>query len=230
MPPSGSETVNGYSGLNVNVTTAYQLVCNTPLGDTTADAVETLILPAPTASLSASSASITLGESVTLTWASTFADSCTSTWSGSIYPNENSVETPTSVGTSTFSITCENSVGSATASTTVNVVAKASSPTGGSGGGGGGGGGAISPLMLLALAAMLILRIARFVSRPLAAINKYTPAWTRVAICAQITIDRTYRPLEAVFSWCASAEPRFAASLFACSPRSRDNGSQELAQ
>jgi uncharacterized protein (TIGR01370 family) len=75
---------------------------------------------APTASLSVSPASITLGNSATLTWSSANATSCTAggAWSGtlatsgtqSVAPTLTSLSIP---GTLTYTLTCENPAGTA---------------------------------------------------------------------------------------------------------------------
>ena len=88
-------------------------------GSTSAPAPTPTPSPAPTVILSASSASITAGQSVTLSWTSTNATGCSSTLfstpgtSGSttIYPTQ----------TTTFSITCTGAGGTASAITSIQV-------------------------------------------------------------------------------------------------------------
>jgi outer membrane protein OmpA-like peptidoglycan-associated protein len=75
--------------------------------------------PAPTASISASSSSVNTGQTVTLTWSSTNATSCTGSWmSGSATSGTQSVTPPS---TTTYTITCTGAGGSATAATSVSV-------------------------------------------------------------------------------------------------------------
>jgi uncharacterized protein (TIGR03118 family) len=64
--------------------------------------------PAPTVALSAAPTSIVLGQSSTLTWSSTNSTSCTASgaWSGNQSASGTSVQTPTAVGTLTFTLTC----------------------------------------------------------------------------------------------------------------------------
>jgi hypothetical protein len=81
--------------------------------------------PAPTVALSASAPSITLGQSVTLTWSSTSATSCSASgaWSGS-EPTNNSqgvVETPSATGTATYTLTCTGEGGTGSSSVAVTV-------------------------------------------------------------------------------------------------------------
>ncbi|HVW82570.1 MAG TPA: LamG-like jellyroll fold domain-containing protein [Candidatus Paceibacterota bacterium] len=85
---------------------------------------------APTASLSANPSSITSGQSSTLTWGSTNADSCTGTgFSTGGAAAGSAVVTPSQ--TTTYSVTCTGAGGQASAQTTVSV-------SSGSGGGGSG--------------------------------------------------------------------------------------------
>lgn len=82
----------------------------------------TSVTPAPTVTLSASPTSVTSGTASTLTWASTDASSCSASgsWSGS-QPTSGSQSTGALNQTSTYSLTCTGSGGSATASATVTV-------------------------------------------------------------------------------------------------------------
>jgi uncharacterized protein (TIGR03118 family) len=81
---------------------------------------------APTVSLSVAPTSIVLGQSATLTWASTNSSSCTasSAWSGNQAASGASVQTPTAVGSLTFTLTCSGAGdGSAAKSATLTVTA-----------------------------------------------------------------------------------------------------------
>ena len=71
--------------------------------------------PAPTVTLNSSSTSVYQGDSVTLTWASTNATSCTASdgWIGSLATSGTSAQTPISVGQVTYTITCTGIGGSA---------------------------------------------------------------------------------------------------------------------
>jgi hypothetical protein len=90
--------------------------------------------PAPTVALSTSPTSVTSGQSSTLTWASTNATACTASgaWSGS-KPTSGSVSTGAINQSSTYSLTCTGTGGTATASATVAVSSTASGGTPGIG-------------------------------------------------------------------------------------------------
>jgi hypothetical protein len=81
-----------------------------------ADAAFALIPPgAPT--ISASASSVTVGSSVTITWSSINASSCTASgsWSGALAINGSKVVTPTTAGTATYTLACANSAGTSAA-------------------------------------------------------------------------------------------------------------------
>ncbi len=100
-------------------------------------------LPAttPTVSISLDKASISLGDSATLTWTSTNATACAASgaWSGSQAASGSQSVTPAATGSYTYTLTCNGSAGSASNGATL--VVNAASGGGGSSGGGGGGGG-----------------------------------------------------------------------------------------
>ena len=87
------------------------------------------INPAVTASLSASPASITSGQSSTLTWGSTGATSCTGTNFVTGGTPSGSVSV-TPKATTTYTVTCTGEDGSADADTTVTVTKDTTPPTG----------------------------------------------------------------------------------------------------
>lgn len=114
--------------------------------------------PAPLVTLSASSASVASGGTVTLTWTAQNAASCTasaspsnSAWSGSESPTGGPVTTSAITADTTFSLSCMGAGGTGSASATVNVSAASS-------GGKSGGGGALDLGTLVALAAIFALR------------------------------------------------------------------------
>lgn len=120
----------------------------------------------PTATLSAQPSSITLGESTTLTWSSTNAESCAAggdLWSGLLNTSGARAIKPSSAGSYIFTVTCSRANGeSGEATTTVTVAAAPSSPppaSSGGGAGGGGGGGAFEMASLAALATLLLWRM-----------------------------------------------------------------------
>ena len=79
--------------------------------------------PAPTVAISVAPNPITLGDTATLTWSSTDATSCTASeaWSGSEPTSGNSSETPTATGSTTYTLSCTGSGGTAVASTALTV-------------------------------------------------------------------------------------------------------------
>jgi len=81
--------------------------------------------PVPTASISASPATIDEGQSSTISWSSTDASSCTASgaWTGNKASSGSEPVSPTT--TSTYTITCDGDGGSVTQSTTVTVNAAA---------------------------------------------------------------------------------------------------------
>jgi hypothetical protein len=81
----------------------------------------------PTVSLAASPASISSGQSSTLSWNSTNATSCSASgaWSGTQLTSGSQTVSPTA--TSTYSLTCSGAGGSATASATVTLTSASSS-------------------------------------------------------------------------------------------------------
>lgn len=82
--------------------------------------------PAPTVALSASPSAVTRGQSVTLTWSSTNATSCDasaspseSDWSGTQPTSGLQAVTPTSSGTTTYTLMCTGAGGSASHSASI---------------------------------------------------------------------------------------------------------------
>lgn len=81
----------------------------------------------PTATLSASPTSIAAGQSTTLSWSSNNATSCSAPWTASAATRGSQSVSPAS--TTTYSISCTGSGGSATASTVVTVSASSGNLT-----------------------------------------------------------------------------------------------------
>lgn len=99
-------------------------------------------LPPGAPTLALSTATVAAGGSVTLSWSSLNTTACAASgsWSGTQATTGSLTVTPTAVGAESFTLTCRNAQGSASASTTLTVTA-AVAAGGASGGGGGGGGG-----------------------------------------------------------------------------------------
>ena len=111
--------------------------------------------PAPVVTLQSSETSVASGSTVTLTWTSQNATTCTSTggnFTGSQSLN-NSFTTAAITSTTTYALTCAGAGGSTTKSVTVSIAAPAT-------GGGKSGGGSIDTLLLLVLVGALLMRAA----------------------------------------------------------------------
>ncbi len=102
----------------------YTLTC-TGAGGSANKSVTLKVNPAPTVSLSISPLSITLGDSITLTWSSTNATSCafSGAYVGSVTLSGDKSITPGITGNDTYTLTCTGAggVGSAAKSVTVKV-------------------------------------------------------------------------------------------------------------
>ncbi len=111
--------------------------------------------PAPVVTLQSSATSVASGATVTLTWTSQNATSCTSTggnFTGSQSLN-NSFTTAAITSTTTYALTCVGAGGSTTKSVTVSITTPST-------GGGKSGGGSIDALVLLVLVGALLMRTA----------------------------------------------------------------------
>jgi hypothetical protein len=114
------------------------------------------LLPAGPPAISVSPTSIAVGQSAMLTWSSLNTASCSATgsWNGTQATSGSMTVSPTATGTDTYTLTCDNAVGSAMSSATLTVTAASSG-----GGGGHGGGGALELATLLALAGLLAAKL-----------------------------------------------------------------------
>jgi hypothetical protein len=116
-------------------------------------------LPAGPPALSLAQSTVTVGATTTLTWSSINTTGCTASggWSGSRATTGNvTITAPATPGTASYTLTCNNALGSAASTATLTASAKA---------GGGGGGGALDQVVLLALAGLTIIRLARLRSQ-----------------------------------------------------------------
>jgi hypothetical protein len=142
-----------------------------PMGSTTPDfnsgygfiqadaALPTLPPGAPT--LSFDKTSVTVGGTATLTWSSINVTACTASgsWTGTQATGGTATITaPTTAGTATYTLTCNNAQGSASGSATLTATA-ASSSTNTASSSGGGGGGAIDGFVLFVLAGLGLGRL-----------------------------------------------------------------------
>ncbi len=139
-------------------TYTYLLACTTAAGTTATSSVALdVVQPVPAApTLTLASASIMVGQSTTLTWASTNATGCAASgsWSGAQATSGTKTLAPGAAGSFTYTLSCSNASGtSPSASATLTVTAASSSSSGG-----GGGGGALDMLTLLGLAGLTLIK------------------------------------------------------------------------
>lgn len=121
---SGAQAVSGTQVFTPasGGTYTYTLSCSGSGGGPVSQQVTVSVVPptAPVVTLSASPSSLTLGESTTLTWSSTNADSCSApSWTGSNGSSGTEIETPTV--TTTYTISCTGPGGTVPQSTMVTV-------------------------------------------------------------------------------------------------------------
>jgi len=117
----GSVDLNGSVAVSPQETTTYTLTAEGPGGTTTENVIVTVIPPAPTVNISADPATILVGETSSLAWSTTYADSCT------IEPDIGSVDVNGSIQvspteTTTYTITATNAGGTTTANVAVTVL------------------------------------------------------------------------------------------------------------
>src|SRR5208282_5484161 len=100
-------------------------------GGSQVGSIFTATFAAPGVTLTASPATIMLGQSTTLTWSSTDESACTAggAWSGSQPISGMQVVTPTATGAVSYTLTCTGINASANAAATVTVLAAAPTVT-----------------------------------------------------------------------------------------------------
>ena len=116
--PTGT---TGSASVSPNQTTTYSIVCTGRGGSANASTTVTVNAPTPpTATIAANPASVTTGQSSTLTWSSTNATSCSGT---NFSPNGTSGTASVSpTQTTTYTLTCTGAGGLGSASTSVTFV------------------------------------------------------------------------------------------------------------
>jgi len=135
----------------------YTLSCSGAGGSASASARVTVTAPtpaAPTLSITAQPAAITLGQSTTLSWSSANAGSCTASgaWSGDEDTAGEQAETPAATGSAIYTLSCSGPGGNVVAAVTVTVAAPVTTTElSGKAGGGGFGFGSLFGLGLFAL-------------------------------------------------------------------------------
>ena len=123
---SGSKSTTGNTNESPTSNTTYTITCTGPGGSASASTNVTVNPPAPLISLYTSSPVITAGGQTQLIWSSQYANSCSASsnpssggWSGSKSTGGNDNVSPPN--STTYTLTCTGSGGSATASTNVTV-------------------------------------------------------------------------------------------------------------
>jgi len=119
---SGAQPTSGSSAITVSQAGAnnYTLIC-AGAGATASQSAVVTAMPLPAVSLSASPGSVDVGQSSTLTWSSSNAQSCTASgaWSGGEPLSGSLSVTVGQSGSNTFTLNCSNAYGSASQTTTV---------------------------------------------------------------------------------------------------------------
>jgi hypothetical protein len=151
---TGSEAVSGTKSETPAAagSLSYVLTCTGAGGTAHATAALTVKAPAPTVTIAVAPASITVGQSATVTWSSTNATSCTASgaWSGAEATNGTLSVTPSASGTANYSLACTGAGGTANGAAALSVAAASS----GKGGGGAMGLWELTALSLLGVAAL----------------------------------------------------------------------------
>ena len=123
---SGGKNASGSLSVNPATTTSYTLACSNAAGGTSKSATVTVnpvpVVVKPTISFSASTTTITAGQSATLNWSvSGTSPTCTASggWSGGKAISGSQSVSPGT--TTTYNLSCSNSAGSDAKSVTINV-------------------------------------------------------------------------------------------------------------
>lgn len=123
---SGTKALSGTQAVTqANIGSySYRITCSNANGSATSTAILTVNAAPPGVQLSVSPATITLGQSATLTWTSYQYTACTASgpWSGNKVLNGNETVTPAAAGSFTYTLSCQGAgKGSGTASVTLTV-------------------------------------------------------------------------------------------------------------
>jgi uncharacterized repeat protein (TIGR03803 family) len=117
QPLSGSTTVT----INQSGSTTFTLACTGPGGTTTQSASVTATYAPPTVTLTANPTVVGIGQSTTLSWTSTNANSCSALggWSSSTAASGSQAVTVSGNGANSYSLSCTGQGGTVTQSVTV---------------------------------------------------------------------------------------------------------------
>lgn len=119
---SGAKATSGSQSVSPSTTTTYVLTCSGAGGSAQAQVTVTVTAqPTPSLSFSASTSTIVSGASSTLTWSTSNVSVCIASngWSGAKNTSGSQIVSPTA--TTTYTLECGGSLGSTTASVTINV-------------------------------------------------------------------------------------------------------------
>ena len=122
---SGSKNTAGGTASTgaLSATTTFMLSCS-GTGGTASNSTTVTVVPAPTVSLSANPTSLASGLASTLSWSATNATSCTASggWSGSKNTTSGTASTGVLSVTTSFTLSCSGTGGTASDSATVTVI------------------------------------------------------------------------------------------------------------
>jgi Bacterial Ig-like domain (group 3)/Beta-propeller repeat len=133
---TGAEAVSGTQSVTPTAagSLSYVLTCSGAGGSANATAALTVTAAAPTVTIAVAPASITVGQSATITWSSTNATSCTASnaWSGAQATSGTMSVSPATAGTATYALACTGAGGTANGTAALTVNAAPSKSGGGS--------------------------------------------------------------------------------------------------
>ncbi|MBA4284449.1 MAG: hypothetical protein C0434_02820 [Xanthomonadaceae bacterium] len=122
---SGGRATSGTASVTPSTTgtATYTLSCTGAGGSASASTTIAVSAPAPTVTISAAPATITLGDSTTISWTTTNAASCTASgaWTGARATTGNQPVTPAGSGSLGYTLSCTGAGGTASATATVTV-------------------------------------------------------------------------------------------------------------
>src|SRR5262249_15060147 len=118
---SGTTTTSGVRSVSPLQTSTYMMTCVGAGGNASKSVQVSVTAASPTLSLTASPANITAGQSSTLSWSTSNATSCIASggWSGTMSTAGNTSVAPSS--TTSYTLACTGSGGTATKSVSVSV-------------------------------------------------------------------------------------------------------------
>ena len=119
---TGSTATSGSQSVSPGASTTYSISCTDgrkSASDSVTVTVNTVTTPAPTVSLLAAPATIDEGQSATLSWSSTDANSCSASWTTSSATSGSQSVSP--AASTTYNISCDGGSANSSATVTVNI-------------------------------------------------------------------------------------------------------------